>query len=106
MDQEPLPGMRGKARVGRVERAVTTDLAAARKRDTLPPSTSGLAAAARSAARHMDECERTHKPGMVPQLLSQLRETYRDLGLTGGDDGQDPDAWLGAFGAAETPHGT
>lgn len=105
MEQDQLPGMKpGRHRPGRVERGVDTDLRAARKRDTLPPDTGGLAAAARSTARHLDDCERLRKPGMVPQLLAQLRETYRDLGLTGGTDGQDSDAWLGAFGASETPH--
>jgi hypothetical protein len=45
---------------------------------------------------------------MAPQLLAQLRECYRDLGLTGATEGTTDElaAILGTIGAPQVPHGT
>jgi hypothetical protein len=109
MDQDQvLPGMDQRKRIGRVERAVAADLATARRQDRLPPDTAGLAAAARSCARHLDQCEAARKPGMAPQLLAQLRDTYRDLGLVGATEGTTDElaAILGGIGTPTVPHAT
>lgn len=118
MEQDTLPGMkrvkRPKRTVGRVERAVSSDLVAARRRDTLPPDTAGLAAAARAAARVLDDLEADTEgsPGGRAYALSSatrsLLDTYAALGLTGGGDrdGADAAAWLDSIGTPEVPHGT
>jgi hypothetical protein len=116
MAQDALPGLsrvkRPKRTVGRVERAVSADLTAARRRDTLPPDTGGLAAAARAAARALDdlEADREASPGSKAYALTSatrsLLDTYAALGLTGGQEGGQADAaaWLDSIGNAEIPH--
>jgi hypothetical protein len=111
MPQDALPGMTRRARTrpaGRVERAVSADMVAARRRDELPPSTAGLAALARVTGRLLDDVERDTEssPGSRAyahgQAAKVLGDVYDALGLTSkGDTGDDAAirAWLDGLGS-------
>lgn len=71
---------------GRVERAVDADVVAARKAGMLADTSAGLIASARVTARQLDHAEHTSQVYAVRQLSSELRELYRAIGLSGGDD--------------------
>lgn len=87
---------------GRVERAVDTDAAAARKAGAVEDTAGGLLSAARAVARAIDVAERTRQVYALPQLSRELRDLYAALGFVTqkGEDGGALEALVDQLGAS------